>query len=543
MRVMPVCEGIALATVNTRHINKKGRPVSQCQHCRGLRKSRSAHVKCDCGDKGHRQGHHCAHLDNKADHTSCSCTHGGKCTCALKKEQHQLNPVPEAGGFDGLGLDLTKPPLSNTSSENSLSYFAHGHHKSMHPKNKLMAHNCGAPYKIPRSHGIQKRSHDGLSHTSAMFAQDDATLPLGESFGGIQRDVRLVRSEHGSPHPSSPIGDYMDDGMASPIGFSYPMPTSISTPPPFDLDLTYSTSCPTPPPLELSRSGMSSSAPTSAGPTMRPRPRLDINSVTSAPHDPYFTSTPEGDGAAYSAGLADAPPVDWSSFNLPMDTSAVSSPYSQPPSYASFDYNLSQTAHRPASSGDVSEIDEFEFHQPPPFGGQPSPQRPPSLINNGNRSESSDIWDAESYRLSTASSHHAVPQISMLSTNNLESVDIDDFIKGPTVASSMSGTPPPFIPASAAANDMMMADARMGSPIHGGYSPMEAHHQHHQKMAGPTSVPASIDTSGVGMRYSSPSPMMGPTSAGPDPIWMSPFGSSPAGDYRSPSAQDMAWSR
>lgn len=30
-------------------VGKKGRPVSQCQHCRTLRKSRSAHVKCNCG--------------------------------------------------------------------------------------------------------------------------------------------------------------------------------------------------------------------------------------------------------------------------------------------------------------------------------------------------------------------------------------------------------------------------------------------------------------------------------------------------------------
>lgn len=43
------------------HINKKGRPVSQCAHCRTLRKSRSAHVKCDCGEKSHAKGT-CTHL-------------------------------------------------------------------------------------------------------------------------------------------------------------------------------------------------------------------------------------------------------------------------------------------------------------------------------------------------------------------------------------------------------------------------------------------------------------------------------------------------
>ncbi|KAF2452791.1 copper fist DNA binding domain-containing protein, partial [Lineolata rhizophorae] len=31
-----------------RHINPKGRPVKQCEHCRGARKSKSHHAKCDC---------------------------------------------------------------------------------------------------------------------------------------------------------------------------------------------------------------------------------------------------------------------------------------------------------------------------------------------------------------------------------------------------------------------------------------------------------------------------------------------------------------
>jgi len=43
------------------HIAKKGRPVSQCTHCRTLRKSRSAHVKCDCGEKSHTKGS-CTHV-------------------------------------------------------------------------------------------------------------------------------------------------------------------------------------------------------------------------------------------------------------------------------------------------------------------------------------------------------------------------------------------------------------------------------------------------------------------------------------------------
>src|SRR4051794_13169815 len=43
--------GCATADRKLQHINKKGRPVSQCQHCRSMRKSRSSHIKCDCGEK------------------------------------------------------------------------------------------------------------------------------------------------------------------------------------------------------------------------------------------------------------------------------------------------------------------------------------------------------------------------------------------------------------------------------------------------------------------------------------------------------------
>ncbi|KAJ6523519.1 transcription factor [Mycena vulgaris] len=32
-------------------IKKKGRPVTQCEHCRKLRKTKQVHVKCICEDK------------------------------------------------------------------------------------------------------------------------------------------------------------------------------------------------------------------------------------------------------------------------------------------------------------------------------------------------------------------------------------------------------------------------------------------------------------------------------------------------------------
>ena len=35
-------------------IAPKGRPVKQCDHCRGARKSKSHHAKCDCGGRKER---------------------------------------------------------------------------------------------------------------------------------------------------------------------------------------------------------------------------------------------------------------------------------------------------------------------------------------------------------------------------------------------------------------------------------------------------------------------------------------------------------
>ncbi|OAA75709.1 Copper fist DNA binding domain protein [Akanthomyces lecanii RCEF 1005] len=53
------------------HIKAKGRPVSQCNHCRSERKNRSAHVKCQCGKRASEGGS------------------GQKCRCATKKSPKQ----------------------------------------------------------------------------------------------------------------------------------------------------------------------------------------------------------------------------------------------------------------------------------------------------------------------------------------------------------------------------------------------------------------------------------------------------------------------
>lgn len=108
-------------------IQRKGRPVTQCQHCRELRKTKQVHVKCKCGDARSGKGdsgsaskkthdpafpngvpeHLTAIVTLISEHGSdsehaanpkagpCPCNPGGKCTCATaRKSKRSTGPEP-----------------------------------------------------------------------------------------------------------------------------------------------------------------------------------------------------------------------------------------------------------------------------------------------------------------------------------------------------------------------------------------------------------------------------------------------------------------
>ncbi|KKK18634.1 hypothetical protein AOCH_007408 [Aspergillus ochraceoroseus] len=388
------------------HINKKGRPVSQCPHCRGLRKSRTTHTKCECGDK--KKNSHKNDLDpNAADKRDlkqdsrprCGCTHGQRCTCALKKEPH-LDPVPETGlpppPTALLSDQAKKPQLTSTTSEGALTIFRDGHHKPAHKHND-MAHKCGLPYTIPRSHTVHgtsdvaRRSMDHLPYMGESLANQPLPEPP-RTFGLHRR----VKSEHGSPEnvPVAPAGD---------------VPTSV---PPLDLSPLFSQSQPmeeptgagVPEPISLSMGK------TALAQIVTSVPPLDVSSFSS-----FATmNTSPVHGMPYPDT---APPVDWSSFPLYSDLAPTST---QPPSYASFDYNsMGPGFPAPSSSGDISEVEDFA---PLPNMGTTGND----LHDMHSVSEGSDI---DHYRVSSASSFIGLPQAQLLSSNNLESINIDDFLK------------------------------------------------------------------------------------------------------------------
>ena len=227
---MSTCVRVAVVVVKTRpplanatprrpereltFVPKKGRPITQCPHCRAERKKRSAHVKCDCGDRPppkekcvhlrdaeakaavaaateaatagtspsgsstpESMDKHTPHFDlvplpeeSPWDDNHCCCGHGGQCTCATMKRESSDD------GHDSVPKTVPnrpKPRLTSHQSEGHLTIFANGHHKPVH-RNNNAAHECGVPYKLPRSHAserivsIARRSVDSLASVQSV---------------------------------------------------------------------------------------------------------------------------------------------------------------------------------------------------------------------------------------------------------------------------------------------------------------------------------------------------------------------------------------
>ncbi|KAI4086732.1 MAG: hypothetical protein LQ348_007265 [Seirophora lacunosa] len=362
------------------HINKKGRPVSQCPHCRTLRKSRASHVKCECGEKAHTK-EECPDLGSAShlketpavqaslgnatsDGKSCCCTHGARCTCALKKEY--LQSVPETD-LPSTALLARKPRLAATNSESSLTHFTNGHHKPIHKHND--AHNkLGAPYKIPIPHSIKgnkdiaSKSSDSLPLGKSL---DYTASPMQDTKRSAQQQVRQVKSEHGSPKPRSlPRFTGCDSTLPSLDLSSTAYVDSMGSPSPDDF-------------LHWQRS-----------------------------FDPSLSA--QDDMPVMSPGFS-MPPVDWTALDL-----GVSSSYSQPASYANFDHNyVGQPALASSSSGDFSDTEDFKPRTAPAYTLMSFHDIPHSSPGNF-------------YRQDTSSSYLSQPTSEILSSGSPNSLERDD---------------------------------------------------------------------------------------------------------------------
>jgi len=137
-----------------------------------------------------------------------------------------------------------------------------------------------------------------------------------------------------------------------------------------------------------------------------------------------FSALPELDQPLFSAGLS-AASIDWSHYDgLDFNNDTFANPsYSQAASFTGFDFgsNDQPALTATSTSGEISEVEDFAPRSD--HAVRPGLQR-----RYGSDFDASDIGDG--YRLSTASSYIGLPQTQMLSSSNIDNVDIDAFLKG-----------------------------------------------------------------------------------------------------------------
>lgn len=307
------------------------------------------------------------------------------------------------------------PRLSMASSmESRTTVFMNGHHKPVHKINDI--HNrLGAPYKIPaRSRTLPgHREFAQRSTDSLLLSKDLPNGPHNHSFHNsvtsAPHPARRVKSEHGSPTVNA-----------------LPMPPDNQIPPinipPYD-------------PNAYSYSPFSGGSPAVSSAGSNP---WEGGFPEQFPDNLFITyeMANERENNGSSAGLgSDQADIDWSTYNLPGVFGNNAAEYrmsngaavpSQPPSYASFD-RFSHFSH-PAltsSSGDISDVEDYV-----PIAEQTSLQNSSQdALNDFSSVGGDEPTQAETFRLSSASSYAGMPQASMLASDSLDSLDIDDYLK------------------------------------------------------------------------------------------------------------------
>lgn len=339
-----------------------------------------------------------------ADSHVCCCGHGVRCSCAVKKEH--LDTVHE--DFSHIThptlhpKEPHKPRVSSMNShETKTTIFTNGHHKPVHKIND--AHNhCGAPYRIPhKTHPLHvnremaQRSSDSLPLTKSGAANHE-TPPLHETATSAPQPVRKVKSEHGTPE-LKPIPDNSPEHQGLVI-------------PAFDAGAF------TDSPLDNGSSPFpQNSTPDSQFPDRFPD-SLFMSYEQAHEYQPPFPS----------GGL---PEIDWSTYNFQNANSQYNvnnGPFisSQPPSYTSHE-QMSHLSHPglASSSGEISDAEDFVHLN--------RPGNPRNNSQDASMDFSSTGGDemSEAYRLSSASSYLGLPQTQILANGNLESLDIDEYLK------------------------------------------------------------------------------------------------------------------
>ncbi|KAJ8104105.1 copper fist DNA binding domain-containing protein [Lipomyces tetrasporus] len=180
-------------------IKPKGRPVSQCPHCREARKNHALHTKCDCGDN--KSG-------SSPESLSCTCSHGGKCDCSKLKNAGRAT----AAATGALEVALK---AGHTAGVRNSTIMAKPHLHGSSPYRTVSTRTSPSPgAQVPMTYSVQpapsaahqhiERYGSPQSHVSSMSDSNLSSYnPLGVQVGSITRQVPEVPTSVIEAEPSS----------------------------------------------------------------------------------------------------------------------------------------------------------------------------------------------------------------------------------------------------------------------------------------------------------------------------------------------------
>ena len=183
-------------------IRKKGRPVSQCPHCRDLRKIKSSHTKCECG----------ANPGEGTGKGKCQCHSGQPCICAGQPQVFQY----------------IAPDLSGQSTKTAASSTTDGARTPTTDAGTAMLHTFNLGMQQPSRSASP--SHSAMPPPSYLPARRSITSPAidfsspHESYFDVQTSPAQVQLQP-SPvivqpqldlTPRLVMPDYTSQGIANP---------------------------------------------------------------------------------------------------------------------------------------------------------------------------------------------------------------------------------------------------------------------------------------------------------------------------------------
>lgn len=139
----------------------------------------------------------------------CSCIHGGRCSCSLKKEY--LDPAHRSDSDENPTLASSNEThqlrIPAPQIENAVGVLGNGHHAPA-PAHSNTQYTCGLPYAVPRVPSVYNTSRlapgsvDSLPHIRTIDAIQEAPYFTDSMVAALQ-EQRMADLDLDSPHLAS----------------------------------------------------------------------------------------------------------------------------------------------------------------------------------------------------------------------------------------------------------------------------------------------------------------------------------------------------